>query len=188
MGRRLWRAGAVTLAISLTAACSQTVAGEPFAAEAALDVGSYSTAPRVITQRGGDDAAVQGNIALSDYVISPADLDPRYDEHQYTQFPSLPDRSSMVGVFGEQLASTLSLGRALGVIDSRADGTGAIHTTIVLRYTSEKFATEAIDTSGAPRHRLRRPWSPATPRPSSVPPRRGCQVAREPPGSNTTSS
>lgn len=129
----------------MTAACSQTVAGEPFASEAALDVGSYSTAPRVITQRSGDDAAVQGNIALSDYVISPADLDPRFDEHQYTQFPSLPDRSSMVGVFGEQLASTLSLGRALGVIDSRADAAGSVLTTIVLRYTSETFAAEVID-------------------------------------------
>ncbi|MEC4611563.1 DUF7373 family lipoprotein [Tsukamurella tyrosinosolvens] len=134
------------LAISLTAACSQTVSGEPFAAEPALDVGSYSTAPRIITQRGGDDAAVQGNIALSDYVISPADLDPRFDEGQYTQFPSPPDRSSMVGVFGEQLASTLSLGRTLGVIDSRADDAGAVLTTIVLRYTSDTFASEVIDT------------------------------------------
>lgn len=131
------------------AGCSATVPGEAVPAEIALDTGNFATVPREVPVRVGDDAAVQGNIALGDYVVMPSDLDAAFDWGLYRLFPSLPDANSMMRVMGTGLGTALQPGRVSGVLapareDPNSDD-AAQATLIVLRYSAEFYARAAFD-------------------------------------------
>lgn len=135
------------MALALSA-CSTTVPGEAVPAEVVLDTGNFTTVPRDVPPRVGDDAAVQGNIALGDYVVTPSDLDATFDWGLYRLFPNLPDANSMLRMMGTRLGSVLQPGRVSGVLapateDPNSDDAPQA-TMIVLRYTDSAGAAAAF--------------------------------------------
>ncbi|AUN38906.1 DUF7373 family lipoprotein [Tsukamurella tyrosinosolvens] len=147
-GGRTWGALAVAVTLAVSG-CSTTVPGEAVPGEVVLDTGNFATVPRDVPQRVGDDAAVQGNIALADYVVPPSDVDPALDWGRYTLFPNLPDGNSMFRLMGTGLGTALQPGRVSGVLapvteDPNSDGAPQA-TWIVLRYSFEFYAKAAFE-------------------------------------------
>lgn len=145
---------ALTVAVALVlSGCSATVPGEAVAGEVRLDTGNFATTPRDVPARVGDDAAVQGNIALGDSVVMPSEVDPALDWGLYRLFPSLPDANSMVRMMGERLGVALQPGRVAGVVapateDPNSDAAPQA-TFLVLRYSAEHYARAAFDAVAA---------------------------------------
>ncbi len=155
--------------------CSATVPGEAVPGEVRLDTGNFTTTPRDVPARVGDDAAVQGNIALGDYGVMPSDVDPALDWGLYRLFPSLPDANSMVRMTGERLGAALQPGRVAGVVAPATEDPNAATapqaTFLVLRYSTESQAKAAFDAVAA-----------IPPTVAGAPPRKypGAHVGRQP--------
>ncbi|TWS17917.1 hypothetical protein FK529_18220 [Tsukamurella asaccharolytica] len=139
----------VVVAALSGSACSTTVPGEAVPSEVRLDTGNFTTMPRDVPDRIGDDAAVQGNIALGDYAVVPFDLDARFDWGLYRLFPSLPDSNSLYRVMGINLWSALNPGRVSGVLSAATEAPNTEDspqaTMIVLRYSDVSRAQTAFN-------------------------------------------
>lgn len=151
MGRRHGWAVSAALVAALTG-CTTTVDGVATAGDPQLDTGGYRVGPREVPERKGDDAIVQMNILLSDYVIAPPDLDAKFDWYASRPYPSLAGYTSQYNVLGAQLADAVSPGQKAGVIGAFTESRAADAPTMavfVMRYSSEERAVSAFEAARA---------------------------------------
>ncbi|MEC4611776.1 DUF7373 family lipoprotein [Tsukamurella tyrosinosolvens] len=153
----------ITMALSATlTGCSASIPGTPVAApgvSARLDTGNFPTTPRVVGLRRADDARVQGSHALLDYLVSPAELDARFDESAYVPISVLPDAEMMPLSLGTKMSRSF-WGHVGAVNDAqkiKGDSTTALEqqiNTVVVRFPSQELAQLALE-------RLRSGFPPA---------------------------
>lgn len=153
MTRRVLIAIGLALSVAL-AGCSAGVPGTPVADPSAgvrLDTGNFPTTPRVVGPRRADDARVQGSNALLDYLVSPAELDARFDEGAYVPIPVLPDAAMMPLSLGTRMMSAFwghvgAVNTAQKIKGESATTLEQQMNTVVVRFANPAAAAAALDT------------------------------------------